>query len=476
MTATAAEALELALWLHRAPARRAALAGRPLPEGIGQLLRVAGGAPDHVAAAARITGEDEATTLEAVRFYLQQMLFQDDADAYRVLGLRPDATQDQAREHHRLLQHWLHPDRQGEDKWESAYAVRVNRAWGQLRTAQSRVAYDTMLAAVSSSGRRPGSDPNPPPVPELMMRPLSPPANRSRNLTLLVLLACAGLLLVATLRNEVPPRWQEFRTTAPDASKEEASGFPDGSSLAETVDTLAAATAAHIEDVASVIATPISRGVVPNPVDQTAPAPARAPAESVVAPVPDAVTSSPVRVIEQRSEPPPVAADGEVRPAMPLAASTLAAANEPDPSPLLSGRTITTAVPDQASGPSVALRGFSAQPIPDALARMHQARARAEQVLQYLGDPAAVQPPVWNDLATAEAAMEMRNALQTRLPAGANLALRDSQWRLSSDGARLESTYRAEAVGSYQETGLFALDFVWREDRLLVRELTMEPR
>ena len=102
MTATAAEALELALWLNRAPAHRNALLGRPLPEGIGQLLRVATGADDAVAAASRITGEPPQVVLEAVRFYLQQVLFHEDADAYRVLGLRSDASQAQAREHHRL--------------------------------------------------------------------------------------------------------------------------------------------------------------------------------------------------------------------------------------------------------------------------------------------------------------------------------------------------------------------------------------
>ena len=247
MTATAAEALELALWLHRAPARRAALLGRPLPDGIGQLLRVASGARDQVAAAATITGEDEATILEAVRFYLQQILFHEEADAYRVLGLSPDDSHQRAREHHRLLQQWLHPDRRGADEWESVYATRINQAWSQLRTPQGRAAYDAALLANGTTGpgtpggSRHGGEYRDAARP-IQVQPLQASRARSRNLTLVVLVGCIGLLVLIALRQETPPQWQEDRPAlaetvdAPPARTEEDTSLATlGAALSEAI-------------------------------------------------------------------------------------------------------------------------------------------------------------------------------------------------------------------------------------------------
>ena len=84
--------------------------------------------------------------LEASRFYLEQVLFADpDADAYRVLGLAPDVPHETIRIHQRWLQRWLHPDRaQAGDA--SVFATRVNQAFAQLRSPESRHAYDVRLA------------------------------------------------------------------------------------------------------------------------------------------------------------------------------------------------------------------------------------------------------------------------------------------------------------------------------------------
>ena len=106
--------------------------------GIERLLGIAGGSlPDDLASVARRFGQPEAHVREAARFYAREVLFFPQADAYRVLGVEADATPAQIKVHHRLLQHWLHPDRlQGED--DEIFATRVNAAWSQLRSVERR--------------------------------------------------------------------------------------------------------------------------------------------------------------------------------------------------------------------------------------------------------------------------------------------------------------------------------------------------
>ena len=141
MAGARGDALDWALALARAPGERHALRQRPLPEGMDTLLQIAGGAQGAALAdAAAHTGVAPAELIEAARFYLREVLFFPEADAYRVLGLAEDAGDEQIKQHHRLLQQWLHPDRPTSD-WDAAFAARVNAAWSQLRTADRREAY-----------------------------------------------------------------------------------------------------------------------------------------------------------------------------------------------------------------------------------------------------------------------------------------------------------------------------------------------
>src|SRR5690606_26352766 len=88
----AAQILETALALHRAPGERFRLRERPLPRGLVHVMEIAAASPQALAEAARELGEDEDTLLEAARFYLEQVLFAaPDADAYRILGVAPEA-------------------------------------------------------------------------------------------------------------------------------------------------------------------------------------------------------------------------------------------------------------------------------------------------------------------------------------------------------------------------------------------------
>ena len=91
MTGQGGEALELALGLLRAPALRSALRRRPLPDGIAEVLAIASESSEATREASTRTGRPASELVEAARFFIQQVLLADGADAYRSLGAMPDA-------------------------------------------------------------------------------------------------------------------------------------------------------------------------------------------------------------------------------------------------------------------------------------------------------------------------------------------------------------------------------------------------
>lgn len=135
------QALVQALALLRAP--RGARPGpqEALPDGMLALLRIVAGEEEVLGQAVAATGETAATVREAAVFYIQQVMFDPDGDAYRVLGTARDAQATQLREHYRWLARWLHPDR-NPDSWEALYLDRVNQAWQQIRTPERRKRHD----------------------------------------------------------------------------------------------------------------------------------------------------------------------------------------------------------------------------------------------------------------------------------------------------------------------------------------------
>ena len=146
MSGGAADCVSLAIAFHQAPGRFSDLLhGRAeLPEGIGRLLRLAGGAEP---AAEGLNGQafvPAAEIRQAARFFIERVLLAHEADHYRVLGVRPDASLDEIKEHHRLLMRLFHPDREGAagDGWSEAFATRINLAYTALRQPQARAAYD----------------------------------------------------------------------------------------------------------------------------------------------------------------------------------------------------------------------------------------------------------------------------------------------------------------------------------------------
>lgn len=152
MTDPGLDIFELALACYRTPLayqNRMSLAA-PLPRDMNRLLWLANGSPETLGGAVRQTGSKADELRDAARFLVQQLCFARGASHYRVLGLEPDATVEQMKEHHRLLIRLFHPDRAGDESWTDHFASRVNEAWTVLSRTQPRAVYDAGRSPSSS--------------------------------------------------------------------------------------------------------------------------------------------------------------------------------------------------------------------------------------------------------------------------------------------------------------------------------------
>lgn len=143
-------AIVLALQFYQNPLLLREWLGKSLelPEGIGELVRVAGARQEGLQAAARTYQVDPDQLGEATRFFLQQVLLEPGAGHYRVLGVGPGADSALIRQQHRLLMRLFHPDRHaGQECWTDVYAVRVNEAYNVLRRPDDRASYDDFLSS-----------------------------------------------------------------------------------------------------------------------------------------------------------------------------------------------------------------------------------------------------------------------------------------------------------------------------------------
>ena len=153
VTDSGLDIFELALACYRTPLayqNRMSLAA-PLPRDMNRLLWLANGSPETLGDAVRQTGSKADELRDAARFLVQQLCFARGASHYRVLGLEPDATVEQIKEHHRLLMRLFHPDRAGNgESWTDHFASRVNEAWTVLSRTQPRAVYDAGRSPSSS--------------------------------------------------------------------------------------------------------------------------------------------------------------------------------------------------------------------------------------------------------------------------------------------------------------------------------------
>lgn len=142
----------LSLDLLHAPSRVRLMRFAPLPDGVLCLLQIASGDEEITAQAAAATGSSPATLREAAGFFIEQTMLHPEADSYRVLGARSDASCGELRRNMALLLRWLHPDHGVRER--SVFTHRVTRAWNDLKTDERRVAYERSRRAALSPSKQ----------------------------------------------------------------------------------------------------------------------------------------------------------------------------------------------------------------------------------------------------------------------------------------------------------------------------------
>lgn len=479
MTGETSEALDQALWLHQAPGRRKLLQARPLAEGQELLLRIAAGSGSALEAAAAATGQPAQRIGEATRFYLQQVLFTDDADAYRVLGLQRGASADEIRHHHRLLQRWLHPDR-SEDPWNEVFAARVNQAWTALRDPARRAQYDASLPAL----------PAPATAPIARWQAATPhTANRdpARWPAYAAVVGCALLVTALFLRNEEPPAWADG-PSAIQARPAVADTEVAASDAPDSPDQPRRNTRRPAARIPAAPATP-----APAPRASTDPDPMPIALAGMEAPSLPLPAGQGVPVRERGVPAPPAAAaigmdaDGDPAPSRPIVAGVPRTPAVPQRSVTLevelpAARAVARApVPAPVvAAPPVAATALAATPEHaldrDPLLDLQQAEASLRRAVAYLADPARAPPPLWNDVRAAEDGAGQQAGLHARLPAPTpRIELSGNHWVLDEDRARFGADYTARAGRAGSETGRISLELVRREQMWLVADLRLEP-
>jgi hypothetical protein len=136
-------AVRVAIDLMHAPSQARRIRSASLPDDVVVLLRIASGDEEAISQAARKLGRSRETIRQAATFYVVQILLCPDADSYRVLGAKPQATNGQLRRNMTLLVRWLHPDLDPKGEL-SVFAARVTRAWNDLKTPERRAEYDRL--------------------------------------------------------------------------------------------------------------------------------------------------------------------------------------------------------------------------------------------------------------------------------------------------------------------------------------------
>ena len=471
-------ALDVALALWRVPSLRGALRQRPLPDDVGDLIEIAAGTPNRVAMAAASVGEPQDQVLEAARFYVREVLLCAEADAYRVLGVSPEASSEQIKAHHRALQHWLHPDRRGDD-WESVFASRINTAWGELRSAERRVAYDARNALPTFSAEVEYRHP-----PMRVTEWQGVPAKRKNVPGWLALGAAVGgciwLAVLADRQASAPlPEWNV-------TSKEGGDG---------EVDSLPPTLAALAESVAAKTSLPRNAAGVTLSQKGNSPKPVAFPTEPVVG---IAKITSPTNGVATTAAPRVQAARILLIPSEKAAASaTLASpiqlidvgATEAGPVPMKSA-VQARSVRKKAVSPLVAVpaEGAPARPAQrersqiarlndlETFERVRLAHRRGQELTRYLSSTSGRAPPIWQNVAAQDAAASIRGRLDDFRPRITRvispLRFGDSTWRIGAERALMISSVESQSSGA--ETATLRVEFKWRNGMWLVDSVEAE--
>jgi curved DNA-binding protein CbpA len=439
-------ALEWALALLRAPVERQGLRQRPLPaDGMDVLLGIAAGTmPDQLVEQAWRFGESEADVLEAARFYAREVLFHPQADAYRTLGVAPDASAQRIKAHYRLLQHWLHPDRaRSED--DALFATRVNGAWNQLRTPERRQAYDEALRQAAGPVTTDGA------VAPVGMRTWRPeplashvPSPWRQRFPVLALCGLCLVLVLLALRDVDPP--PEAWDDPPREAQAEEGGL----------DILPTDPASPRRVAAPAITVPARippRALAPQPKVPDAHGPAVAASRqggeraAIARPSPATTSGAAPRVVDARER--MRAGEATPRPAARAAPADTSASM---------GAAAASAVPDAAARTDDA----------PAFERLQAARRAGERLLDYLRKPGSAAPPIWNSPVVEARADRLRQDIHS----AGRVRLADPQWRIGNDQAVLQAG--VSASDSAGPAARLTVTLRWREGFWLVTALAVE--
>jgi len=506
-------ALEWALALLHAPAERYRLRQRPLPPGVGELLAVAANvAPEESETAAVRLRESTGTLREAARFYAREVLFHAEADAYRTLGVAADATVAEIKAHHRLLQAWLHPDREqsGDD---SVFAARINTAWNQLRSSERRAAYDAERASARPTASVEPEAAGMAATPAGLWQPLpaAPAMGRRRHRVLVFGLLGACLLLGGLVLREserTPEPWalstastdepdrpvsvQESPEVAPDMDRSAGRQSAGEASAARLPASLPSPAVEQARSASDAGMWPAATSGTPDRLESTPTTPvaleppiARPPVVAGSGRNIDARPRHDTPVPRRTAASPAVAATAAPTGLNPVAQDRDVAAAAQDPPARRSAMNSVTSIPSTEATPSSSQdslfgrlrqafgRRGPARTAPElgvegdvAFARIQQARQVGQLLLRYLTSKNRTPPPIWDNPAALDRADGLRRDLRR---AGAP-RLGTAQWRIGKTTAALSSDY---SVGGAVQ-GTLRATIIWREDRWLVTTVALE--
>lgn len=492
MNSAPGNALELALALLRAPGERHGLRGRPLPLGVDRLLAVAARVDpaEKIQETARLHGVSSALLVEAAQFYAREVLFHPQADAYRVLGVMPDASAGQVKAHHRLLQMWLHPDRQ-RDVDDTVFAARVNVAWNLIRNESRRRTYDEGRAAVTRlQPASPGSVP--PRVAPVWIVPQADGGDatpwRSRLPFMALLGVCLLLGWLAARNNERQPEAWNLEPAGMDLDVGEQES---GGRLSAAPQPAAARRLAHSP----------SRQRAPGQEQRTArrqsvavAGPSTLTRETSLAPqslvkqrlegttgasVPASASSRMLAEVTPKVEGPVVARPtGSARPGldrtMVVRETRGKAPVQDDIRPggidVVDPIAVEPSVSEKPVSQTAAAVATLAAPSEPGIIRIQQARQVGDSLLRFLAARGRVPPPIWNSPGIMSRASGLRDDLHT----AGRLRLGVPQWRIQNVSAALTSSFDVAGIEGPGSQGIVTARMTWRENRWLVSELGVE--
>jgi hypothetical protein len=123
-------AIDQAVLLQKQPALAAAFRQAALPDGMAVLIRLVSDEGGRRKDLAQLLELDESLLQSVATDYLLSVCLYPGSSDLRSLGLNPAADLSTAKEHHRLLLKWLHPDRNPDNQH---FAERVNQAWSAVK-------------------------------------------------------------------------------------------------------------------------------------------------------------------------------------------------------------------------------------------------------------------------------------------------------------------------------------------------------